>query len=252
MVSMAKQSSEVWTYLKEINVDCWLKNIVTTWKSFFFFLWECLVGMCSSEKTALRRKEGKSGYIQVSNKGNRQSEHQRSGVQLRNLTFFVWEDASLWAPWIQSFHVNLSCLGPILFPCSCCFLNSPAPQQLLWGWQHLLDHSLGSPHSLLEARNCWWLWHFLFVDMAGNIFISHDPTWGMCTCAWSSVMSDSAIPWTEAHRAPLSMGFSRQVHWNGLPFPSQDLPDPGIELVSLMSLALADRFFTTEPPGKPT
>ena len=37
-------------------------------------------------------------------------------------------------------------------------------------------------------------------------------------------------PWTVAHQAPLSMGFSRQEHWSGLPFPSPgDLPDPGIE-----------------------
>ena len=38
------------------------------------------------------------------------------------------------------------------------------------------------------------------------------------------------IPWTVAHQAPLSMGFSRQEYWSGLPFPSPgDLPDPGIE-----------------------
>ena len=37
-------------------------------------------------------------------------------------------------------------------------------------------------------------------------------------------------PWTIAHQAPLSMEFSRQEYWSGLPFPSQrDLPDPGIE-----------------------
>ena len=37
-------------------------------------------------------------------------------------------------------------------------------------------------------------------------------------------------PWTVAHRAPLSMGFSRQEYWSGLPFPSPgDLPEPGIE-----------------------
>ena len=40
-------------------------------------------------------------------------------------------------------------------------------------------------------------------------------------------------PWTVAHQAPLSMGFSRQEYWSGLPFPSPgDLPDPGIEPVS--------------------
>ena len=37
-------------------------------------------------------------------------------------------------------------------------------------------------------------------------------------------------PWTTAYQAPLSMGFSRQEYWSGLPFPSPgDLPDPGIE-----------------------
>ena len=41
---------------------------------------------------------GKSGYILVCNKGSRQSEHQRSGIKLRNLAFYVWEDGSLWAP----------------------------------------------------------------------------------------------------------------------------------------------------------
>ena len=41
------------------------------------------------------------------------------------------------------------------------------------GWQHLLDHNFGSPHSYIEARNCWWLCHFLLINMSGNIFISH-------------------------------------------------------------------------------
>ena len=47
-------------------------------------------------------------------------------------------------------------------------------------------------------------------------------------------------------QAPLSMGFSRQEYWSELPFPSPgDLPDPGIEPISLMSPALAGKFFTT-------
>ena len=49
--------------------------------------------------------------------------------------------------------------------------------------------------------------------------------------------------------APLSMGFSRQEYWNGLPFPSPgDVPYLGVKP---SSPALAGRFFTTEPPGKP-
>ena len=55
-----------------------------------------------------------------------------------------------------------------------------------------------------------------------------------------------ATPWTVAHQAPLSMGFSRQEYWTGLPFPPPgDLPNPEIESVSLKSPALAGRFFTT-------
>ena len=52
--------------------------------------------------------------------------------------------------------------------------------------------------------------------------------------------------WTETHQAPLSMGFSRQEYWSGLPFVSPgDLPDPGIKPISLRSPASACRFFTT-------
>ena len=54
------------------------------------------------------------------------------------------------------------------------------------------------------------------------------------------------ILWTVACQVPLSMGFSRQEYWSGLPFPSlADLPDPGIEPTSLMSPALAGGFFIT-------
>ena len=54
-----------------------------------------------------------------------------------------------------------------------------------------------------------------------------------------SVMSDSAAPRTVVHQAPLSMEFSRQEHWSGLPFPSPgDLPDPRIKSASLASPAL--------------
>ena len=56
-------------------------------------------------------------------------------------------------------------------------------------------------------------------------------------------------PWTVAHQAPLSMGFSRQEYWSGLPFPSPgDLPDPGIKP---RSPALQADALTSETPGKP-
>ena len=50
--------------------------------------------------------------------------------------------------------------------------------------------------------------------------------------------------WTISHQAPLSMGFSRQEYWSGLPFPVGDLPNPGIKPTSLTS-ALSGELFTT-------
>ena len=56
------------------------------------------------------------------------------------------------------------------------------------------------------------------------------------------------IPWTVACWAPLSMGFSRQEYWSGLPFPPPgDLPDPGIKPGS--PVLQADSL-STKPPGK--
>ena len=74
-----------------------------------------------------------------------------------------------------------------------------------------------------------WVWHYEYV----------------ITC---SVMSDSLTPWTVAHQVPLSMEFSRQEYWSGLPFPSPgDLPDPGIKPGSP---ALQAGSLLSEPPGK--
>ena len=63
-------------------------------------------------------------------------------------------------------------------------------------------------------------------------------------------MSDSFVsPWTVAHQAPLSMGFSRQEYWSGLPYSSPgDLPDAGIEPKSPV---LTGGFFSTESLAKP-
>ena len=61
--------------------------------------------------------------------------------------------------------------------------------------------------------------------------------------------STLATPWTVAHQAPLSMGFSRQEYWSGLPFPSpEDLPNLGIEPGSP---ALQADSLPTELQGEP-
>ena len=58
-----------------------------------------------------------------------------------------------------------------------------------------------------------------------------------------------ATPWTVAYQAPLSMGFSRQEYWSGVPLPSPgDLPHPGIETGSL---TLQADSLLSDPPGKP-
>ena len=75
----------------------------------------------------------------------------------------------------------------------------------------------------------------------------------MCVCVQSlSCVQLFVTTWAVADQAPLSMGFSRQEYWSGLPFPSPgNLSDPGIISMSLASHALAGRFFTTEPLGSP-
>ena len=75
----------------------------------------------------------------------------------------------------------------------------------------------------------------------------------VCVCVCVCVKSLSRVrvfetPWTVVRQAPLSMGFSRQEYWSGLPFPSPgDLPNPGIEPGSP---ALQADALSSEPPGK--
>ena len=58
--------------------------------------------------------------------------------------------------------------------------------------------------------------------------------------------------WTVARQAPLTMGFSRQEYWSGLPFPPPgDLPDPGMELTFPVSPVLQVNSLLAEPSGKP-
>ena len=72
----------------------------------------------------------------------------------------------------------------------------------------------------------------------------------MCVCV--PLCPTLWTPWTIAHQCPLSIVFSRQEYWSGLPFPTPgDPPDPDIKTMSLESSVLADGFFTPVPPGKP-
>ena len=67
----------------------------------------------------------------------------------------------------------------------------------------------------------------------------------MCVCVSWSVVSDSVTPWTVAHQAPLSVEFSRQEYWSGLP-PPGDLPYAGLNL----SYTKLQAGLPSEPPGR--
>ena len=98
------------------------------------------------------------------------------------------------------------------------------------------------------------------LSLLQGIFLTQESNQGFLHCRWIlyqlsyqgspfSCVQLSVIPWTVTCHAPLSMGFPRQENWSGLPFlPPVDLPDLGIKPVFP---ALAGRFFTTEPFGKP-
>ena len=93
-----------------------------------------------------------------------------------------------------------------------------------------------------------WSWHpgniYIYFNLLGPAFPPHPFS---IEAVWvSSCFSHDQFfvtPWTVASRL---LGFSRQEHWSGLPFPTpRDLSDPGIEPTSLKSPALTDRFFIT-------
>ena len=72
-----------------------------------------------------------------------------------------------------------------------------------------------------------------------------------CVLSHSSRVRLFVITWTVSIQAPLPMGFSRQEYWSGLPCPPPgDLPNLGVETVSLMSPALGGRFYTMSATGE--
>ena len=95
-----------------------------------------------------------------------------------------------------------------------------------------------SVHGILQARTLEWV----------AISFSNAWKWKVKVKSLSRVRP-SVTPWTAAFQAPLSMGFSRQEYWSGLPLPSPgDLPNPGIKPGSA---ALQADSLPSEPPGKP-
>ena len=103
----------------------------------------------------------------------------------------------------------------------------------------------------------WWSLTSLVLDFSRTLEVyllckNHLTRAKQCVCVpccFSHALL-SATPWTAAHQAPLSMGFSRQEYWSGLPGPSPgNLPNPGVKTVSP---ALQADSLPLEPPGKPS
>ena len=114
-----------------------------------------------------------------------------------------------------------------------------------------LEHFNSSQRLTLCSSLCSLL-DYEFVSPQKNLYMN----WFMhytCVFVYTYVLCCIqlfATSWTVAHQAPLSMEFSRQEYWSGLPFPSPgDLPHPGIKSACFVSPALTDRFITA-PPGK--
>ena len=96
------------------------------------------------------------------------------------------------------------------------------------------------------------LLHFAYekTETQGEM-LNHLPKFTQLMCVLRGVRL-FVTPWTVACQASLSIGFPRQGYRSSLSFPIPgDLRDPGIERVSLAPSALAGRFFTSVPPGKP-
>ena len=172
-------------------------------------------------------------------------------MKLRNLAFSVWEGAHLWAHWIHSFHMHLSylrlqsCFLDHLKEWQICYLHSPSSSAITMGggraWQHPLDPSFGSPHSHLKARDRWWLWYFLFIYMARDIFISqYDVPLFLIVvvqflgCVWLFV-----TPWTVACQASLSF----TVSWSLLKLISIESEMPSNHLILCHPLVLLPSIF---------
>ena len=120
-------------------------------------------------------------------------------------------------------------------------LNWFLPQALCWVKWYKDQH-----YNLTNRSHCWSKWQMNQLSAPSKA----RPT----LFYWSEVKSLSRVqlfltPWTIAYKAPLSMEFSRQEYWSGLPFPSPgDLPHPGIEP---RSPALQADTLPSEPPGSP-
>ena len=109
------------------------------------------------------------------------------------------------------------------------------------------------PTSCLCNKFCQWFWGHSHLTSSLTPAPPHDLWLIKHACVLNCSVWLFATPWTVAHQAPLSMEFSRQENWSGLPFSSPgNLPNPGIEPASLVSPELQEDSSPAEPSGKPS
>ena len=97
-------------------------------------------------------------------------------------------------------------------------------------------------------------WFCCLVDMSWPTLVTQWTVLLACLLRRFSHVQLWAILWTVAHQAPLSMGFSRQEYWSGLPCPSpEDVPNPGLERAGCLLRLLHWQvgLLPLAPPGKP-
>ena len=127
----------------------------------------------------------------------------------------------------------------LLFLCTLSYMQTVCTFPVWMLIQHLQNISIGHP-----VKDSLYLIHLSYGrDMLGFLMFC------VCRLLFTKSHVDSVTPWTVACQASVSMRFSRQVYWSGLPFPPpEDLSNPGLQPTSP---ALAGRFFTTASHGKP-
>ena len=101
-------------------------------------------------------------------------------------------------------------------------------------------------YSCSSGREAVWILNTDYRVYSAPVFLLSRLLLLTCMLSCFSHVQVFVTLWTVAHQVPLSMGFSKQEYWSGLPrLPLGNLPSPGIESESLKSPALAGRFFTT-------
>ena len=113
---------------------------------------------------------------------------------------------------------------------------SSVKKTLKSSWRAWRNNTLRAPSTVPSSGEVLSVWRWLLPSLS--------PLWPASLLSGFSRLTLVTLQ-TVVCQAPLTMGFSRQEYWNGLPCPPPgDLPDPGIETTSLTPPALADGFFT--------